>query len=203
MKRTVLLGFVAVLGVTASVLWMRAGATKAPPQEAQVEPPPEKQAAAEQARASRRHELASLAQSATTEPDREPSEEPTRQPRALTPDERNKKIVEATKRVLDRALAVTPPDARWTQETSSTLRQRLAEPDFGGSRLDAVECTEALCKISLRHTDQESWMQFRQALRKPPFVSNTFFSFDVATGQSVIYTAPRGQDLPPVSPSEG
>lgn len=206
MKKIAILGLMAVVGVTASVLWRRASEPKPPPEHEHTEPEPVAQASLErrELRELHTHVVDALKRGAKGEvADDEPVEEPAPRPAPLSSDERNKRVIETTKSTLDRALAMTSPSSRWTQETVSTLRERLAEADFNGSRLEAVACTEALCKINLRHNDQDSWMQFRQALRKPPFVSNTFFSFDVTTGQSVIYTAPRGQDLPPVGPPEG
>jgi hypothetical protein len=116
----------------------------------------------------------------------------------LSPREHDRLLVENARRVMEEVHVRRPRDERWTRETQDALNERVAEPEYAGSRVVAVDCKETLCKITLGHDDEEAWTKFRSAFKKEPFRTSAFFSFNPETRQSAIYVAQKGVDLPRV-----
>jgi hypothetical protein len=120
----------------------------------------------------------------------------------LKPVERNRLLVTSTLELMENVLAEEAPDRDWTTEATAALNERLSAPEFAGTRAAGVDCTEDVCRFLVQHDDMEARQRFQPALGTHPLRGNTFFHFDAAKSETVIYVAREGQRLPTADLSE-
>jgi hypothetical protein len=113
--------------------------------------------------------------------------------------ERDRKLTETAKRVMEEAHGRMASDATWSTQARQSLDQLLADPVLAGSRAAGADCKETLCRITLEHDGPESWSRFRPKLATAPFDNDVFFNHDPDTGKTVVYVARHGHKLPPVT----
>jgi hypothetical protein len=82
-----------------------------------------------------------------------------------------------------------------------TLRQALASEGFSGTKVQAMECRAALCRLEVVHADREQQMRFEQhfsfnvAQLLPRMIMHSEDQTD-GTISATIYLAREGHELP-------
>ena len=113
--------------------------------------------------------------------------------------EKSALMVQRTLTTMEEAVSAQRDDYRWTEETKNSLYGLMEAGTYQGTNVEAVDCRESLCKISLSHSENEDFVKFRDgAGGSQLFVGNFFFSYDPDTGKSLFYLAKAGQELPRV-----
>jgi hypothetical protein len=122
--------------------------------------------------------------------------------RRLPPQERDRLLASSTMNLLEETVQSGVVDRRWTTRASAELNERLAAPEFAGTRVSAVECVTDVCRFRVQHDSAEAREHFMPALSAPPLVGNAFFHYDAAEKTTVVYVAREGQALPKVDLTE-
>jgi hypothetical protein len=120
----------------------------------------------------------------------------------LRPQERDRLLASSTMDLLEETMQTGVVDRGWTTRASMELNERLAAPEFAGTRASAVECITDVCRFRLQHDSAEAREHFMPALSAPPLVGNAFFHYDAAEKTTVVYVARAGQPLPKVDLTE-
>ncbi|MCK9459080.1 MAG: hypothetical protein M0R80_05535 [Proteobacteria bacterium] len=63
--------------------------------------------------------------------------------------------------ILDEMMRQWEPDEAWAVEVTAAAREIFEKPEYRGTTFEDVECRGALCRMTLRHSDEKALDYFR------------------------------------------
>jgi hypothetical protein len=114
----------------------------------------------------------------------------------LSPTERNQLVVTSTLELLEDVVTTEVLDNRWSADARGSLSTVLSSAEFEGTTIASVDCMVSLCRFRVLHDGPEARERFRPAMSRAPLRGNLFFHYDPVKGETVVYVAREGQQLP-------